>query len=357
MSTVGQVKNQNYQWQFQDVINACRLYEEKREQRGITDNVNFLRYPKCVHKCPLVSAGRIYICTIHGNVHICTRESCEFIQDKKDEHKQVCVLTGIEYIRDFDMNYIYEEADENSIDPDSVYCMDYVNYDKNDESAVLEFRSRLDRKRRKRQKRIDSFSSPHVVMSTTASLNSSNLYSTDKKSSTSSSSSLKTTEKDEDSTGATEETYAYKRRKKKNKQLSDMSLYERKFEIDSDRCFIEQSIQKLNVKSIHSGSVFKNIMDTWMMVNRKDMSKIKNSSSFYNLFMHISVVFKYIQDGMNGIVDKIDNLYSAESSKSHLNATEICEKLGVNSKHYTTCCTIFRQIVKSSIKEREKKGL
>jgi hypothetical protein len=256
------------------------------------------------------------------------------------------MLTGTEYLRDFEMVFGYDAADEHLVDPDSVYSMTITGYDKEDEEAVNEFKARLEFKRRKRQKKIDKYNSLRDTGKTEPIPVTNDLQENQDES---------REEETYDEAELKRKFNAFKKKKKKN--LSEMTHYERKHEISSDMCCIEQSIHKFNVNVQHLEFVSKWVMNTWLVVNRKDVADMKSKSAFYNLFMHISVVFKYIQDGLSGVVDRLEDLYSNKEKNPPLSGTEICSRLSVNTKYYTSCCTIFRQIMKFAIEKGHFKGL
>ncbi len=259
-------------------------------------------------------------------MHICTRDTCEFIVNMKDEHKQVCVLTGTEYLRDYEMVFGYDAADDEAVDQDSAYTMNYVNFEQEDEEAVNNFKKRLEFKRRKRASTIERYEKVNNPQA----------------------SDIQQVKPEKEEVSSDEHSSApYRRKKQKN--MHEMTHYEKKHELSNDRCFVEQSIKKFPINMAHFELVMTYVMDTWLIVNMKEFHELKSKSAFYTLFMHISVVFKYIQDGLNGLVQRIDNLLVGPNGTNNLSATEICSTLSVNTKYYTTCCTIFRQIMKHAV--------
>lgn len=344
--SIGQVRDSNCQWRFQDVINACRLYEQEERKRNEPREIK-AKYPTCTQECSLVSCGLVFVCISHGNLHVCTRDTCEFIVDKKDEHKQVCILTGLEYIREFDMIYNYDEADEDALDPDDLLARQYAVQDSDDEINTRRFNHNVASRREKRKRKLEKYDSTLIEKNIISSLMSS--------SSSSSSVSIygeSNSEKTNDDAQDSKEPLhpgCTRKRHKKNKNICDMTELEKKEEISRNSFFIHDAISKLNINSARVNLVYEFIMDTWIIVNRKDMNHMKSKSTFYDLFMHASVAFKCIQDGMNGVIDKIEHLYKPDVTNKQLTATEICAKLSVNSKYYTHCCSIFRQIMKLAV--------
>lgn len=306
----------------------------------------FRTFPVCRKECELVSCGLVYVCIEHGNIHICTRETCDCIVDMPDEHKQVCFLTGVEYLRDYENVYGYDEADENDIDFDYAMSLSVAGYDQKDEEAVQRFQERLHYRRHKRNQSLmhhdPSLRKPKEEEEGEEEKKSGKQHhhlSVNIEQSPTCDQSVSF------SFPSTPHPSNPRKRKRKNKSICDMSDYEKKREYTNDSHLIKDALTRFFIKDDHRDTVFGHIYDTWIIANQKDAEEHKSKSTFYNLYMHIAVVFKYVQDGMNGVIPRVASLYQ-EHVQSNLSATEICSKLGVNSKHYTSCCTIFRNIMK-----------
>lgn len=336
--SVGFVKDPNALWGFQDVLTACKLYE--RESKEAQSNKNsdaslytgmFQRYPTCDKNCRFVSCKVIFICVVHGNVHICTRDTCECIIDKVDEHQQVCYLTGTEYIREFENVFGYDEADEDAIDPDSYMSFSYNSFEDKDSDAVSLFKEKLNNRRNKRQRVVDKFQlSSDDTQSNTVAPGEEHIK--------------------EDNTNQCIVQQRKPRRHKKNrktKPISDMSDLEKKGELFNDFHLIGDALKRFNINKMREDVIHKCIYDTWVTANKKEYATHKNKSTFYTLYMHVSVVFRYFQDGMQNIIPRIPDIFTNVQTNP-LTATDICSSLNINSKHYTACCTIFRNIMKEA---------
>lgn len=343
--------------------------EAKRQKvvKGVDSNqyVNspfFQSYPTCTKCCEIVSSGVIHVCTLHGNLHVCTRETCQFIINKEDEHKQVCTLTGREYIREFENVYGYDEADEDCVDVDYVMSRTYVDYDEENEGVVSAFNERLERRRRKRKRNINRYDACTTSEFIPLVVN----RKEQQQRHTEEKSSYPVPEEDGNtpstvSSGAAEDKenevvvednalnpFPKRTNRRKKKKLCHMSVYERTRELSNDYHLIKDAISKFSIRSQHEEVVCKYIFNSWVLVNKKEADQYKNKSTFYTLDMHISVVLKFIQDGLGTYIRKIPDLYTVNNdSHPHLlTSIEICDKLRINSKPYTTCCTIFRNVLK-----------
>lgn len=294
----------------------------------------FQRYPTCDKNCHFVSSNVIFICVVHGNVHICTRDTCECIIDKVDEHQQVCYLTGTEYIREFENVFGYDEADEDAIDPDSCMAYSYNSFEDKDEDAVSIFKEKLHNRRNKRKRLVEKFQ----------------VEAEDSQSSTHAQS--KEGDQEDNSAKASQGLVEHRkpRRNKRNrkvKSICDMSDFEKKGELYNDFHLIGDALKRFNINKMREDVIHKCIYDTWVTANKKEYSNHKNKSTFYTLYMHVSVVFRYFQDGMQNIIPRIPDMFT-DVQTNPLTATDICSSLNINSKHYTACCTIFRNIMKEA---------